>query len=114
MKWGAEIMSARTNMSFYQRFENDIVAGSKTITLRDDKYRDLVVGDRLTVKTVPTGRVFGIIEVRATSWIALTELDESHARQENMPLAELRAVIQDIYPNLQTLHAITFEFVRRL
>ncbi len=106
-------MPTPATLSFYQRFEADIVAGLKTITLRDDTCRDLVTGDRLLVTSVPSGRVFGVIEVRATSLVAVTQLDESHARQENMTLAELRAVLQDIYPGLTTLHAVTFVFVGR-
>ena len=51
-------MSAPTTMTFFSRFENDILSGKKTITIRNHKENDYVVDSIVTVSTLEDARVF--------------------------------------------------------
>ena len=82
------------DITFYQRFEADILAGRKTITIRD-KSED--------------NQYFCTIKVLSVSPITLDELTEQHATQENMSLAELWEVIKTIYPNENKFWVINFK-----
>ena len=94
-------------ISFYQRFEADILAGSKTITLRDTP--EAATGDLLDAFTHEEDRWFAKLEVLHVAPITRAQLDDSHARQENMTLAELHQVIEQIYPGQQQLYLIEFQ-----
>ena len=99
------------DITFFQRFQADILAGSKTITLRDAAESHFKVGDVLRVGRYEDDGYFCTIEVLATSRITLDSLTERHAQQENMTLAELRRVITDIYPGQTTYHVIEFKLL---
>ncbi|MEO3990523.1 N(4)-acetylcytidine aminohydrolase [Pseudocitrobacter cyperus] len=99
------------DITFFRRFQNDILTGRKTITLRDDAESHFSVGDVLRVGRYEDDGYFCTIEVLATSRITLDTLTEWHARQENMTLAELRQVITDIYPGLREYHVIEFRYL---
>ena len=43
--------------------------------------------------------------------VAFDELNDEHARQENMTLPELKQVIRDIYPDLPPLYVIEFKMI---
>ena len=81
------------DITFYQRFEADILAGRKTITIRDNQY-------------------FCTIEVLSVSPITLDELTEQHAKQENMGLEELKEVIRGIYPNEEQFYVMNFILIK--
>ncbi|HHV6964813.1 TPA: N(4)-acetylcytidine aminohydrolase, partial [Haemophilus influenzae] len=87
------------DITFYQRFEADILAGRKTITIRDDSESHFKAGDILRVGRFEDNQYFCNIEVLSVSPITLDELTEQHAKQENMGLDELKEVIRGIYPN---------------
>ncbi|WP_416354403.1 N(4)-acetylcytidine aminohydrolase [Prodigiosinella confusarubida] len=97
------------NITFYSRFEADIIAGRKTITLRDKSDADYVPGDKVRVARYEDNQFFCDITVKSVKPINYDCLDESHARQENMTLPELKAVIADIYPGITELYMIEFE-----
>jgi len=77
------------DITFFQRFQDDILAGRKTITIRDES----------------------TIEVTGTSTVTLDTLTEKHAQQENMTLGELKRVIAEIYPNQRQFYVIDFKCV---
>ena len=52
---------------------------------------------------------FCTIEVLSVSPITLDELTEQHAKQENMGLAELKEVIEEIYPKSNEFYVINFQ-----
>ena len=96
------------DITFYQRFEADILAGRKTITIRDKSESHFKAGDILRVGRFEDNQYFCTIEVLSVSPITLDELTEQHATQENMSLAELKEVIQDIYPIEELFYVIRF------
>ena len=99
------------DITFYQRFEADILAGRKTITIRDKSESHFKAGDILRVGRFEDNQYFCTIEVLSVSPIALDELTEQHAKQENMSLAELKEVIREIYPNRVIFYLIKFRML---
>ena len=77
------------DITFYQRFEADILAGRKTITIRDKSESHFKAGDILRVGQFEDNQYFCSIEVLSVSPITLDKLTEQHAKQENMGLVEL-------------------------
>ena len=96
------------DITFYQRFEADILTGRKTITIRDKSESHFKAGDILRVGHFEDNQYFCTIEVLGVSPITLDELTEQHAKQENMGLAELKEVIRDIYPCEVQFYLIEF------
>lgn len=99
------------DITFFQRFQQDILAGRKTITLRDASESHFKTGDILRVGRFEDNAYFCTIQVVGTSTVALDTLTEDHARQENMTLDELRKVIVGIYPNQSQFYVIDFKCV---
>ena len=97
------------DITFYQRFEADILAGRKTITIRDKSESHFKAGDILRVGRFEDNQYFCTIEVLSVSPITLDELTEQHAKQENMSLAELKEVIKAIYPSEDKFVLINFK-----
>ncbi|NIY46457.1 N(4)-acetylcytidine aminohydrolase [Cedecea colo] len=99
------------DITFFQRFEADIVTGRKTITLRDEAESHFRPGQRLRVGRYEDDVFFCTIDVKSVVPVMLSELTEEHARQENMTLPQLKEVIGEIYPGLNELYVISFERV---
>ena len=97
------------DITFYQRFEADILAGRKTITIRDKSESHFKAGDILRVGRFEDNQYFCTIEVLSISPITLDELTEQHAAQANMGLAELKEVIREIYPDENRLYILEFK-----
>ena len=97
------------DITFYQRFEADILAGRKTITIRDKSESHFKAGDILRVGRFEDNQYFCNIEVLSVSPITLDNLTEQHAAQENMSLAELKEVIKAIYPSEDKFVLINFK-----
>ena len=97
------------DITFYQRFEVDILAGRKTITIRDKSESHFKAGNILRVGRFEDNQYFCTIEVLSVSPITLDELTEQHAKQENMGLDELKEVIKGIYPNEDKFVLINFK-----
>ena len=102
------------DITFYQRFEADILAGSKTITIRDKSESHFKAGDILRVGRFEDNQYFCTIEVLSVSPITLDELTEQHAKQENMTLVKLREVIKTIYPNESEFWVIEFSLYKAI
>ena len=100
------------DITFYQRFEADILAGRKTITIRDKSESHFKAGDILRVGRFEDNQYFCTIEVLSVSPIALDELTELHAKQENMRLDELKEVIRGIYSNQEKFYLINFKILK--
>ena len=99
------------DITFYQRFEADILAGHKTITIRDKSESHFKAGDILRVGRFEDNQYSCTIEVLSVSPITLDELTEQHAKQENMGLDELKEVIRGIYPNRVIFYLIKFRML---
>ena len=101
------------DITFYQRFEADILAGRKTITIRDKSESHFKAGDILRVGRFEDNQYFCTIEVLSVSPITLDELTEQHAAQENMSLVELRKVIRGIYLKEELFYLIKFKIISK-
>ncbi|EEV6007562.1 ASCH domain-containing protein [Escherichia coli] len=97
------------DITFFQRFQDDILAGRKTITIRDESESHFKTGDVLRVGRFEDDGYFCTIEVTATSTVTLDTLTEKYAEQENMTLTELIKVIADIYPGQTQFYVIEFK-----
>ena len=97
------------DITFFKRFQDDILAGRKTITLRDESESHFKAGDILRVGRYEDDGYFCTIEVTGTATVTLDTLNEGHALQENMTLSELKQVITDIYPNQTQFYVIDFK-----
>ncbi|CNE96515.1 N(4)-acetylcytidine aminohydrolase [Yersinia nurmii] len=95
-------------ITFFSRFEADILANCKTITIRDSSESDFQPGEVLRVCRNEDGVFFCHIEVKSVTPVTLDALTERHAQQENMSLDELKKVIKEIYPDLQQFYVIEF------
>ncbi|WP_417528721.1 N(4)-acetylcytidine aminohydrolase [Marinomonas shanghaiensis] len=100
-----------TTMTFFERFEADILSGKKTITLRDEAEKHYVPDSVVTVSTFEEGRKFCRLKIVSVDPVLFDALTDYHAAQENMTLDELRAVIQGIYPGIQQLYLISYQRV---
>ncbi|AGI31875.1 TPA: ASCH domain-containing protein [Mannheimia haemolytica] len=101
----------REKITFFSRFEADILSGKKTITIRDKSESYFQPNQELAVFTNETDRFFANIKVLSVTPIVFDELNEQHAKQENMSLAELKQVIREIYPNDNAFFVIEFTLI---
>ena len=101
-------MSHLREISFFQRFESDILAGKKTITIRDESEKHFVPGSIVAVKTFEQDRYFCRVKIESICPIHFDQIDTQHAAQENMTLSELKALIGQIYPDTEQLYVIDF------
>ncbi|MEN0613758.1 N(4)-acetylcytidine aminohydrolase [Klebsiella indica] len=97
------------DITFFQRFQEDILAGRKTITIRDASESHFKAGDILRVGRYEDDGYFCAIRVLATSTVTLDTLSELQAQQENMTLPQLKKVIAEIYPHEKQFYVIEFE-----
>lgn len=100
---------SQTTSLFFNVSVDDILAGRKTITIRDESESHFKTGDVLRVGRFEDDGYFCTIEVTATSTVTLDTLTEKHAKQENMTLTELKKVIADIYPDQTQFYVIEFK-----
>lgn len=97
------------DITFFQRFQEDILAGRKTITIRDESESHFKAGDILRVGRYEDEGYFCTVEVIRTSTVTLDALTEKYAQQENMSLEALKGVIAEIYPNQSQFYVIEFK-----
>lgn len=98
-------------ITFYQRFKDNILNGSKTITIRDESEKDFMIGSLLDVFTYEQNQWFAKIKVLSITPITFDQLNHTHAQQENMTLPELKEVIRNIYPDREQLFVIHYQLV---
>lgn len=105
-------MVQNTNkITFFSRFEADILAGKKTITIRDKAESYFKPQQQLNAFTNEYESFIAHIRVISVTPVRFEQLSEQHAKQENMSLAELQQVIRDIYPNENNFFVIEFELI---
>lgn len=104
-------MQSMNKITFFSRFETDILNGKKTITIRDQTEAYFQPQQRLDVFTNETDRLFAHIEIISVTPIRFDELNERHAMQENMPLDQLKQLIREIYPQQDTFFVIEFKLI---
>ncbi len=100
-----------SELTFFQRFEADILSGKKTITIRDASEKDYEPDSVVQVSTFEEERWFCALKIASVTPIQFAELSEFHASQENMSLPELKRVIREIYPDTDELYVIAYSLV---
>lgn len=105
------VINAPTEMTFFARFEAEIISGKKKITIRDKSESYYIPGSIVTVSTLEEGRVFCQLKIISIDPLAFSALTEFHAEQENMTLPQLKSVIRDIYPNIEELYVIHYQLL---
>lgn len=98
-----------SEITFFERFEADILSGKKTITIRDESEKDYLSGSVVDVSTFEEGRWFCQLKIMSVKPIAFDDLTELHAQQENLTLLELKSIIREIYPNTNELFIIEYQ-----
>jgi uncharacterized protein YqfB (UPF0267 family) len=98
-------------MTFFERFEADILSAKKTITIRDESEKNYSPNSFVQIFTYENDRWFCAVKIKDVEAIAFSQLSDFHAKQENMTLSELKCVIQKIYPNVENLYVISYELV---
>lgn len=96
------------DITFYRHFAPDILAGRKTITLRDKQESEFRQGQYLRAGYEDNGEYFATLEVLSVTPVLQSELTAEHARQENMTEQQLRQVIAQIYPGVEQLFSVSF------
>jgi len=102
-------MVSLSKITFFERFEADILSGKKTITLRDASEKNYTPNSIVQVSTYEDDRWFCALKIISVEAVAFDALSDFHAQQENMTLTELKAVIQEIYPGIEHLYMISYE-----
>ncbi len=103
--------SAPGKITFFERFEAAILSGDKTITIRDKAESHYVAGTNVAVHTLETDRKFCDINILSVEPVYFDDLNEFHAQQEHMSLAELKTIIREIYPETNDLYVIEFNLL---
>ena len=98
----------RDQITFFERFEADIMSGKKTITIRDKSEIDFELNRTIPVATFEDDRVFGSLKILSITPMSFDDINETHALQENMTLPQLLEVIREIYPGEDELYVIEF------
>jgi uncharacterized protein YqfB (UPF0267 family) len=106
-----ERMVSLSKITFFERFEADILHGKKTITIRDESEKYYAINSIVQVSTFENNRWFCTLKIKDVDAIDFNQLSDFHAKQENMTLPELQTVIQKIYPNVKSLYVISYEVV---
>lgn len=105
------MQNVEQEITFFERFEHDILAQKKTITIRDETESHFPIGPKIRVATFEEGREFCHIEITSVEAIEFEQLSDFHAQQENMTLPELKAVIHNIYPGIKQLFVLSFKLL---
>ncbi|QQX81978.1 ASCH domain-containing protein [Shewanella sp. KX20019] len=98
-------------ITFFERFEDDILAGRKTVTLRDKSESYFEAGQTVNVANLDCGTCYGQLHITSVAWVKFDDLNELHAKQENMSLNELKSLIREIYPEIEALYQINFQLL---
>ncbi|TNC54806.1 N(4)-acetylcytidine aminohydrolase, partial [Klebsiella quasipneumoniae] len=96
------------DITFFQRFQDDILAGRKTITIREAAESHFTPGDVQRVGRYEDDGYFCTLAGTATSTVTRETLSEQQAQQENMPLGQRRLVLSDISPGERQFYVIDF------
>jgi len=104
-------MVPKSKITFFERFEVDILSGKKTLTIRNEEEKDYQPNTQVDVYTYEQERWFCCLIILRVEPILFEDLTIEHARQENMTLSELKTIIQEIYPGINQLYVIYYELV---
>jgi len=99
-------------ISFYDELLPAVLSGDKTITIRRASGVQYQVGSQVNVISHSNSQTVGMIEITAIEAIRFQDINQSHARREQMSLPVLKQLINKIYPNNEQLTVISFKPVQ--
>ncbi|QDE29561.1 MULTISPECIES: N(4)-acetylcytidine aminohydrolase [Shewanella] len=105
------MITAPTEITFFEFLTPFVASGQKTITIRDASENHYLPGSQVEVFTLERHTKVCDIIILAVEPLRFDGINEFHATQESLPLAELKQLIQTVYPNQQTLFMISFKLV---
>ena len=94
-------------ITFFKRFQDDILSGKKTITIRDSSRCYYQHGSVVEVFTLEK-RVVCQVKILAIERIMFADLGEVHAKSENMTLEELREELAKFTPAFEEFFIISY------
>jgi len=100
-----------SKITFFQWLRPLIESGQKTITIRDKSESHYEPGSIVSVHTLETDEKFCDIEIQSVEAVRFEDINDTHARQELLPLSKLKALLKDIYPGEDVLYVITYRLV---
>ena len=101
-----------TKITFFEFLTPLITAGKKTITIRDESESHYVPNTEVEVFTLETNRKVCNIKILSVAPLRFDDINEFHAEQEAMELPKLKALIREIYPNIDELYVIDYALVK--
>lgn len=96
-------------ITFFERLEKHLLSGKKTATIRDMSESHYNVGQVLNAYTLEQGRYICQLRIVSIEQVELSELNQVHAKAENLPLFLLKILIRRIYPGQKKFCFIEFE-----
>ena len=100
-----------TTITFFEFLTPLITSGKKTITIRDESESHYQPNTEVEVFTLETNRKVCDIKILSVKPLKFDEINEFHAEQEAMALAELKQLIREIYPDTDTLFVIEYKLI---
>lgn len=104
-------MVSLKKITFFECFTTDILAGKKTITIRDELEKNFVPNSIVSASTFECGRWFCDLKILSVQPVDFNSLTTFHAQQENMTLPELKSILREIYPDENDLYIITYQLI---
>ncbi|MDG6895491.1 N(4)-acetylcytidine aminohydrolase [Volucribacter amazonae] len=98
-------------ITFFTRFKQNILNGSKTITIRDITESHYQPNSIIDVYTLEQHQWFAKIKILSVTPIQFEQINQTHAQQENMDLITLKQLIREIYPNTETFYVIHYQLI---
>ncbi|AZG71564.1 N(4)-acetylcytidine aminohydrolase [Shewanella livingstonensis] len=98
-------------MTFFEFLTPLVASGQKTITIRDASESHYQPGSQVEVFTLEGHSKVCDIIILAVEPLKFDDINEFHATQESLPLAELKQLILKVYPNKSHLFMISFKLM---
>lgn len=105
---------APDKITFFEFLIPLIASGKKTITIRDKSESHYVVGSQVEVFALETDQKVCDIKIESVEPINFDDISEFHALQESLELQRLKALIKEIYPDINDLFVITYKLIELL
>lgn len=101
-----------TRITFFERLIPSILAGNKTITIRDKTENHYVPNSIVSLHALETNVYYGELKILSVKSLHFNDISVFHAQQEAMTLSELKTLIHEIYPDEGELYVIDFELTK--
>ena len=100
-----------TQIKFFDDLLPAVISGQKTITIRSLSGLKYLPGSCVQVISQTTGLCVCEIKIISVEAILFSQINDSHARREQMTLTDLKNLIAQIYPDTKQLSLISFKLL---